>query len=235
MPYPALPAAALFDMDGVLVNSNPFHVQKWIELLEERNIPFDPAAVPGQILGKHNDDAFRLYFGSSISPAQMRQLGAELEAKFRRTFRPHARALPGLESLLRELDAAGIKMAVASSAIRDNVEFMVDVLGFRHFFRCLVTGDDVQSPKPSPEIYLKAARILDVEPASCVGFEDSPVGIEAVKSAGMKCVAIASTFSLHELLHKTRADRVVEGFENLSLENICGLFTAVESPMRETR
>ncbi|MGH9398348.1 MAG: HAD family hydrolase [Terriglobia bacterium] len=231
MPSAIPPAAAIFDMDGVLVNSNPFHVQKWIDLLKQRNIPFDTAAVPRQILGMHNDDAFRRYFGSSMTHEGMRQLGAELEAQFREMFRPYAKPLPGLMALLGELRSAGIPMAVASSAIRANVEFVVDTLGIRPFFRRLVTGDDVKAHKPDPEIYLQAAAGLGVEPAECVAFEDSFPGIAAVKNAGMRCVAIASTFPLDELRSKTRADMVVPGFEGLSLERLRELFVRVEAPV----
>lgn len=234
MAFHLLPAAAIFDMDGVLVNSNPFHVKKWIELLEERNIPFDPEDVPRQILGKRNDDAFRIYFGPSMNALEMRQLGADLEARFREAFRPYAKPLPGLVSLLDEIRAEGIPAAVASSAISANVEFVVDVLELRPYFRTLITGDDVRRPKPDPEIYLKAAEELGVDPLGCVGFEDSPVGIEAVKRAGMKCIAIASAFPLDELRHKTQADRAVQGFEELSLEMVRGLFSPARTPARGT-
>lgn len=219
-----LPAAAIFDMDGVLVNSNPFHVQKWIEFLKAHRIPFDANAVPRQILGMHNDDAFRTYFGSSLTEAQMRQMGADLEAQFRKTFRPHARPVPGLLKLLNELVQADIPMAVASSAIRANVEFVIDTLALGRFFKALVTGDDVTAHKPAPDIYERAAREIGVEPINCVAFEDSLPGIEAARAAGMKCVAIASTFPMPELRAKSRADLVVESFEGLTLAALRGLF-----------
>ncbi|MDE3180226.1 MAG: HAD-IA family hydrolase, partial [Acidobacteriota bacterium] len=187
---------------------------------------FDPAAVPGKILGKHNDDAFRAYFGASMTQEEMRRLGAELEAQFRINFRPHARPLPGLMVLLGELRDAGIPLAVASSAVRPNVEFVVDVLGIRPFFRLLITGDDVEAHKPDPEIYLEAAARLGVAARDSVAFEDSYPGVEAVKNAGMKCVGIASTFPLEDLSSKTKADLVVAGFEGLSLARLRGLFAA---------
>jgi beta-phosphoglucomutase-like phosphatase (HAD superfamily) len=115
-------------------------------------------------------------------------------------------------------------MAVASSAMAKNVEFVVDVLGFRPYFCCLVSGDEVARPKPDPEIYLRTASILGVEPAGCVAFEDSFVGIEAAKRAGMICVAIASTFPAAELRKQTRADLIVPGFEGLTLGDLGGLF-----------
>jgi HAD superfamily hydrolase (TIGR01509 family) len=219
----SLPAAAIFDMDGVLVDSNPHHVAKWAELLKARKIPFNPKDLPGQILGQRNDHAFRYFFGPDLSQREMRELEIKLEENFRKAFAPHARPLPGLEALIQKLDAANVPMAVASSAMRDNVEFVVKALGFQPFFQILLSGEDVTHPKPHPEIYLKAARSLQIEPARCVAFEDSFVGIEAVKAAGMKCVAIASTFPSADL-QKTGADCVVSSFNELSLERLKQLF-----------
>ncbi len=212
-------------MDGVLVDSNPFHLQKWIDLLDEHGIPYDPLALPAQILGSRNDTAFRLFFGPTITREETRRLSEELEARFRKDFKPHARPLPGLEALLKESSAAGVPMAVASSAMAKNVEFVVEALGFRPYFRVLVSGDEVSRPKPDPEIYLKAAAKLGCEPALSVAFEDSFVGIEAAKRAGVKCVGIASTFPMEELKRQTRADLLVPSFEEIHLETLRRLFS----------
>ena len=115
-------------------------------------------------------------------------------------------------------------MAVASSAIPKNIEFVVDALGFRPYFHTMVSGDEVTHPKPDPEIYLKAAAKLGYEPGRCVAFEDSFVGVEAAKRAGMKCVGSASTFPIEDLRRETRADLVVASFESLDLERLRALF-----------
>lgn len=225
----SLPAAAIFDMDGVLVNSNPFHVEKWIEYLKEKGVSFVEEEVPRKILGMHNDDAFRAYFGDSMSPEELREEGETLEARFREVFRPHAQPMPGVVALLSELRSASIPMAVASSGIRSNVEFIAEVLGIRPFFQFLITGDDVSAHKPDPEIYLAAAAKLGVAPSQCVAFEDSFPGVGAVKNAGMKCVAIASTFSAEDLQSKTGADLIVKGFDELSLDKLRALFARESS------
>lgn len=220
-----LPAAVIFDMDGVLVDSNPFHIQKWVELLTRHRIPFNREDLPTQILGQRNDTALRLFFGSQLSDEDRRRHSEELEEKFRTVFRPHAKPLAGLERLCAEIQCAAIPMAVASSAMTKNVEFIVDALGFRRYFRALVTGDEVVRPKPDPEIYLKAAAKLEIEPGACVAFEDSFVGVEAAKRAGMKCVAIASTFPSQELKGQTLADLVVQSFGELNVGLLRQLFT----------
>jgi beta-phosphoglucomutase len=217
-----MPAAAIFDMDGVLVDSNPFHLRKWMDLLRENNIPYDPDELPEQILGKRNDDAFRLFFGPELTRTERQRLSEKLEERFRAAFGPYAKPLPGLEALIRQLQATGIPMAVASSAMRPNIEFVVDALAFRPFFRSIISGDDVRFPKPHPEIYLKTAKELGVHPAACVAFEDSFPGIGAVKAAGMKCVAIASTFPIEDL--RACADLAVPSFEDLSIETLQQLF-----------
>lgn len=219
-----LPAALVFDMDGVLVDSNPFHLQKWAEFLDEHGVSHTPEEMAQHVLGHHNDHAFRYFFGNRFSNEELVQFGEEIEARFRKAFHGHAQPLPGLEALIVECRAAAIPMAVASSAIRKNVEFVVDELGFRPYFRCLFSGDHVEHPKPDPEIYVLTAAELGLPPASCLAFEDSTVGIESAKGAGMKCVAIASTFPVQELQRHGYADHVAASFRELNLQTLRQLF-----------
>lgn len=221
-----LPAAVIFDMDGVLVDSNPFHVQKWAELLTEHKIPFSEEELPRQILGQRNDRVFHLFFGSGMGETEMREIEARLEENFRRAFRLHAKLLPGLRDLAGELRSAGLPIALASSAMPQNIDFVMDTLRCRSYFSSVMSGDDVHQPKPHPEIYLKTAEKLGIDPAGCIAFEDSFVGIEAAKSAGMKCIAISSTFPAEELRDKTDADLVAPDFQKLSLPVLQSLFSS---------
>lgn len=217
-----LPAAVIFDMDGVLVDSNPYHLAKWIEFLDHHEISYKEEELPEQILGKRNDTAFRYFLGPDLTPEETHRLSEEIEETFRRVFKPHAKPLPGLDALIKECHAAGIPMAVASSAVRSNIEFVVDALGYRPYFRTMVSGDEVTHAKPDPEIYLKAADHLGIDPADAVAFEDSYVGIGAVNNAGMKCVAIASTFPIEKLA--PLATLAVPSFEEINLEKLRALF-----------
>lgn len=218
------PSAVIFDMDGVLVDSNPFHLAKWIGFLGERGIAFDREKLPGQIFGQRNDTVFRRFLGEHLSRAETRLMSEELEARFREVFRPHAKPLPGLRPLIDECVKAGISLGVASSAMRKNVEFVVEALGIAPYMQTVISGDEISRAKPDPEIYLLAAQRLGVEPSAAVAFEDSFVGIEAVHRAGMKCVAIASSFSVECLRAETQADRVISSFEETSLELLRRLF-----------
>jgi beta-phosphoglucomutase family hydrolase len=220
-----LPAAVIFDMDGVLVDSNPYHLAKWIDFLNERQIPFDRETLPELILGKRNDTLFRHFLGQNLAREETKRLSEEIEAIFRKVFKTHAKPLPGLDRLIQECHEAEVPMAVASSAMKKNVDFVVDALGYHEYFRAVVTGDEVTHPKPDPEIYLKAARHLEVDPAQAVAFEDSYVGVGAAKNAGMKCVAVASSFPIEEL--RRLADFAVPSFEAVNLEKLQELFSPV--------
>ena len=211
-------------MDGVLVDSNPFHLRKWIDLFQAHGIPFNEQELPKIVLGPPNDVTFRRYLGEDLSREQMAELSEELEENFRREIGPHARAFPGVRRFIEECHAQGITMAVASAAIAKNVNFLISALGLRDYFREVLAVDEISHPKPDPEIYLKTAEKLGVNPAACAVFEDSFVGIEAAKRAGMKCVAIASTFSAEDLRRETHADLIVPSFEAVSLQTLHHLF-----------
>jgi len=126
--------------------------------------------------------------------------------------------------LIEECHAQGIIMAVASAAIASNVKFLISALGLSEYFRETLAVDSTTHPKPHPQIYLKAAEKLGAAPAACAVFEDSYVGIEAAKRAGMKCVAIASTFPAEDLRRKTHADLIVPNFETVSVQTVRHLF-----------
>jgi len=213
-------------MDGVLIDSNPFHLQIWSHFLRAHNMPFNPETLGAQIFGQRDDKALRMFFGDNLSDEQSVRWSEELEHDFREAFRPHARPLPGAANLIRECHAQGIPMAVASSAMKKNVDFVVEALHLGRYFRAVVSGDEVSHPKPDPEIYLVASAHLGARPSRVVAFEDSPIGIEAVVRAGMKCVAIASTFPIEELRNGTGAHGVVRSFEDLNLNRLRDLFSS---------
>ena len=221
---PSLPAAVIFDMDGVLVDTNPFHVRKWEALLTEYGIEFDREALPKVVLGPGNDPTLRRFFGERLTADDRQRLSEELEAGFRAAFAPHAKPFPGVERLIAECHDRGVRTALASAATSKNVFFILDALRLRPYFDVILTEDEITRNKPHPEIFSKTAQKLGVSPAACVVIEDSFAGIKAAKSAGMKCVAVASTFPAPELREYTQADLVIQTLEALTLERLRELF-----------
>jgi beta-phosphoglucomutase family hydrolase len=182
----------IFDMDGVLVDSNPIHRQAWEAYNLQHGIQTDEA-MHGRMYGRRNDYIVRDFFGAHLSDAAVAAHAAAKEALYRTMM---ARALqgalvPGVRQFLER--QAGRPMAVATNAEPANVDFLLESAGLREFFSIAVTGDRVVNPKPHPEIYLHAADLLAVSPSDCIVFEDSEAGVAASLAAGMRTVGISTT------------------------------------------
>lgn len=220
----SLPAAVIFDMDGVLVDSNPFHLREWAEFLRKHHVPFDSESLARAVLGHHSEYTFGNFFGDSLSPDEKHSFEAQLGARFRSVFAPSAQPFAGVRRLIKECHEQGVLLAIASSATVDEVNAVVDAIGLRPYFREIVTGSEISRPKPYPEIYVRTTAKLRLAPRVCVALEDSFVGIEAAKSAGMKCLGVASSFPAEALLVLTDADAVVCNLETVNLATLGRLF-----------
>lgn len=203
--------AVLWDMDGVLADTGPIHFAAWRALARERGRDLTEEEFR-PTFGMRNEDVVRAFFGN-LPPAEASALADRKEQLFRSIARDQLRARPGVRTLLAELARSGFAQAVASSAPPENVALILDVLRIRDYFQAVVTGADVQKGKPNPEVFLKAAERLGVPPARCIVVEDAVVGVEAAKSAGMRCVAITGTSTRAEL---GQADLVVDSLTELT-------------------
>ena len=147
----------------------------------------------------------------------IRELGNEKEAIYREIYASTIVPQPGLLEFLAESERTGLRAAVGSSGYRANVDFVLDKCNIRRYFMAAVAGDEVTRCKPDPEIYLTAAAKLGLEPHECVVFEDAEAGIESAKRAGIKVVALATTFD-REFLSHTEADVIVDDFRDVTVE-----------------
>jgi beta-phosphoglucomutase family hydrolase len=182
--------ALIFDMDGVIVDSMPFHSRAWVIYLEKMGL--DASEMNARMHGKHNDELLRDILGEEVPLERIQQMGYEKEALYRELIRPEFEAylLPGVREFLAKHEQ--LPKAVASNAEAANVEFVLDEANLRGYFRHALNGQMVTRGKPHPEIYLKAASLLQVDPAQCIVFEDSQTGIDAAVAAGMTVAAINS-------------------------------------------
>lgn len=181
--------ALIFDLDGVIVDSNPVHVRVWEEYLAPYGI--DTAGIDRRMHGLRNDEIVRDLFGLGLAEDEVSAHGARKESLYRQAMRPQlaARLVPGIAAFLER--HRHIPMAVASNAEPANVRFVLEESGLARYFRAAVDGDQVSRPKPDPAIYRLAAGLLGVPASSCVVFEDSRAGIQAARDAGALVVGVA--------------------------------------------
>ena len=191
--------ALIFDMDGVIVNSNPIHRQAW-ELYNRRFGVETTDDMHRRMYGKRNDQIVRDYLGNHLSDADVFEHGAAKERLYRELAAPHLASslVPGVREFLeRHRD---LPKAVASNAEAENVKFVLESAELGSFFRVVVDGHQVSRPKPAPDVFLKAAELLGAAPRDCIVLEDSYSGVEAARAAGMRVVGLRTT---HEELPGT--------------------------------
>lgn len=218
--------AALFDMDGVLVDNTDFHVNAWLQFALKHDRPLTKQQYVENINGHVSADAMAYVFQRPIPPGELIVLTEEKEAIYRELYRSHLAPAPGLLGFLNALKQEHVRLAVGTSAPESNVRFTLDGLPLRPYFDAVVDASMIHKGKPDPEIYLTAAQRLGVEPAECVVFEDAFAGIEAGLRAGMKVVALATTHTRDELAD-TGVSLIVDDFTELTPDKVRNLIMTI--------
>jgi beta-phosphoglucomutase len=189
--------ALIFDMDGVVVHSNPTHREAWVAY--NRRFGMETTeAMHQRMYGKRNDQIVLDFYGASLTPAEVFQHGAAKEALYREMMRPllPGAFVPGLRAFIeRHRDLA---IGLGTNAEPPNVKFILEESGLEPYFQAIVDGLQVKNAKPAPDIYLEVARRLNVEPKHCVVFEDSFSGVTAALAAGMRAVGVRTTHQKFE-------------------------------------
>jgi beta-phosphoglucomutase len=209
--------AAIFDMDGVIVDNHTYHVRSWAEFCIAKNIPFDENTFRTKYFGKNTRDTFNGLLNFQLTEEEINNLGEEKEKIYREMYKDHITPVNGLIPFLISLKKTGIKTAVATSAPTSNLDFTLDTLGIRHLFDIVVDASGVVNGKPNPEIYLKASKLLNIPPSNCLVFEDSISGIMAGRNAGMNVIALITTHKKEELPSTSLA---INDFTEISIEMI---------------
>ena len=214
--------AAIFDMDGTLVDNNPYHFKTWKALFEQYNrVEVTPELYNEQLSGVPGMVIMRNFFGDDYTEEQMTAMFADKTRNYKEAYAPYVAPVNGLERFLTELKNAGVKLAVASSATEANIEFILSKLPVKHLFDTVVDGPRVSKAKPNPQIFLKAAEDLGIRPENCVVFEDSLSGVKAGNAAGMKVVGITTSHTGAEL---QPVDRVITDYTEITERDIAALF-----------
>ena len=207
--------AFLFDLNGTMINDMPYHIKAWHKILNDLGAGISIERMKDECYGKNSELLERIFPGR-FSDKQISEMELEKEKAYQLAFRPHLKLLDGLENFLKEAHAAGIKMAIGSAAIMFNIDFVIDGTNTRKYFDALISAESVKKSKPDPETFLKAADELNVSPAECLVFEDTPKGVEASLNAGMKAVVITTLHQPDEFSNYPNVIRFVKDFTGLN-------------------
>ncbi len=181
--------AILFDLDGLMFDSEPHSLASWEAVLKERGITLDQLTIDS-ILGLRIDATARTLIDKYHLPDTVQEL-SEAKTEYQIAhLAGNVPPMPGLFELIAAIDQRGLSKAIASSGIRRYVEAVLRVNGLLDRFSVIITGDQVAHGKPAPDVFLAAAHALNVEPQHCLVLEDAPAGVQAARAAGMTCIAV---------------------------------------------
>jgi len=190
----------VFDMDGVICHTNPYHVKAFDEFFKRRSLPVpSESSYLKHMYGKSNKYIFSHYLGYPVNQEELTEFEQEKELLFREIYADKVETITGYMSFLEELLAADYKLGVATSAPIANMDLILNKLGIKGHFSSTLASEDVTAHKPDPQVYLKSAKNLTSDPSTCLVFEDSNSGATAGLAAGMKVIGVLSSHTPEEL------------------------------------
>ncbi len=213
--------AVIFDMDGVLVHNDRYHVQAWKQFCRE----YGKKKTDNEIkswFGSTNKTILETIFQKEIPDEEAERMGKKKEEIYRNIYRDDIKPLPGLKDFLEQLKSAKVKTALATSAPEENVDFVLERTGLFEFFEVRTNASEIKSGKPDPEIFLKTSAKLKIEPENCIVFEDSFQGIRAARNAGMKVIGVATSHKRSEL---KGLDSVIDDFTRIQISDLIKLWS----------
>ncbi len=214
--------AVIFDMDGVISHTNPYHDVAWRQFLHRYGISSSDQEFEDHMYGKHNSYILNYFFKREIPVEERKKLEFEKEALFREIYAAHVAPIVGLMNFIEDLHANGIKTGVATSAPIENMQLILPALGLDRIMGSMLAEGDVTQHKPEPEVYLKSADNLGVAPKNCVVFEDSKSGVQAGINAGMKVVGVKTTYTESQL---PPCSLYINDYTEIDFDMLNGLFS----------
>lgn len=206
--------AAIFDMDGTMINNMAYHKKAWIEFCRRHGLDLTEEEFKERFSGKKNDQILSTIFGRGLTAGEVSKYAAEKEGVYQELYRPDIREVEGLRDLISQLKERGIRLAIATTAPETNRRFGLEALGLGAEFEVILGDEHVSRGKPDPQIYLETANRLGLDPSQCIVFEDSPPGVESGKAAGMRVIGILTSHTPDDL---SKADMHVKDFSQLEL------------------
>lgn len=209
----------IFDMDGVLADTGPIHFESWVKMANEIGVKFTRDFFE-DTFGQQSVIITRKLLGDEVDDKELVKRANLKERYYREMVRDNLEPLPGAIELIKTLKDKRLKLAVGSSGPPENVELLLNSLKVKKYFDVIITAAEVSKSKPEPDVFLIAAKKVNVKPENCIVIEDAPVGIEAAKRADMKSIAITTTHDKNEL---SSADLIVKDLSFVSIKDIIKL------------
>jgi beta-phosphoglucomutase len=210
--------AFIFDLNGTMIDDMHYHAKAWHNILNNTlgaNLSYDD--VKKQMYGKNEELLVRVFGENHFTNEEMSEISMEKERAYQQAFLPELKLINGLGRFLQKAADQNILMAIGSAAIPFNIDFVLDNLNIRKYFKAIVSADDVAISKPHPEVFLKAAQLLEVDPKDCIVFEDAPKGVESAAAAGMQTVVITTTHEEKEFSAYTNVMTFVKDYRELTI------------------
>jgi HAD superfamily hydrolase (TIGR01509 family) len=190
------PRAVIFDIDGTIVDNMHLHAEAFAVFVERHGLPPLTTEDRARLDGRRNSEIFPILFKRAVPRDEWLEYEHEKEGLYRELSRGRLSPMNGLHRLIDRLKAEAIPVALATSAPKLNVTHTLAELDLAGAFPIIVRGDEVARGKPAPDVFIEAARRLGIAAADCLVFEDAPMGIEAAQAAGMRVVALTTSFPL---------------------------------------
>jgi len=209
----------IFDVDGVLVDTGPFHFESWLKMAKEIGKKFTKKFFD-LTFGQQSVPITRKLVGSKVEQHLVEKWASLKEQYYREMVKDKLEPLPGVLNLIKDLKNKNFKLAIGSSGPPENVELVVRTLNLTQYFDVIITAAEVEKGKPEPDIFLIAAKKLKLNPKNCIVIEDAPVGIEAAKRANMPVIALRITHCNVDLLD---ANLIVSDLSSVNIDDIIRL------------
>lgn len=213
--------AVIFDMDGVVVHNDHYHVLAWQQFCDRIGRKTTENEVKSWF-GSTNKTILETIYQKNIPDDEADRLGNMKEETYRKLYKDHIKPLPGLKDFLKQVKTHLFKIALATSAPKENVDFVIGMTGLTNFFEVTTNASEIKNGKPDPEIFLKTSQKLKIDPKDCLVFEDSFQGIKAARDAGMKVIGVATSHKRSELKD---VDAVIDDFTHIEILDILKLWS----------
>jgi HAD superfamily hydrolase (TIGR01509 family) len=221
----------VFDMDGVLIDSHPVHRDAWRKFLATVGKDISDDDLDFILEGRRREEILRHFLGE-LPEEIVAEYGRRKDQLFQENF-ASVQVVPGIQTFLERLETAGMPAGIATSASSGRTWATLRALKLENVFVAVVTGDDVRAGKPDPAVYRLVSEQMNLPPEELLALEDAPCGVHAARSAGMRCIGVATNGHTDALL-RAGADRVIPDFLGLTVEKMLDVWNKIRGDERRS-